>query len=153
MRGSQKRYQWRGRAEGQRDHAPWSRFRRGASGATRGRGGASTARMPAWSHPNNGASGPVLDALLLAATPLEIGLDERIQVTVEHGVDVAGLVARPLVLHERVRREGVRADLAAEGDVALLPRDLHELVGAFLAHPFGEAGGEDLHRACLVLRL
>ena len=53
----------------------------------------------------------------------------------------------------RYGRERVGADLAAERDVALLARDLRELVGALLAHAFGQARGEDLHRACLVLGL
>ena len=52
--------------------------------------------------------------------PMQVGLDERVEVAVEHGGDVAGLVTRPFVLHELVGRERVGADLAAERDVALV---------------------------------
>ena len=42
------------------------------------------------------------------APPLEVRLDERVEVAVEHGLHVAGLVAGPLVLHELVRRAACR---------------------------------------------
>src|SRR6476661_7868925 len=53
----------------------------------------------------------------LAAPPLEVRLDERVEVAVDHCLHVAGLEPCALVLYELVRREGVRADLVPECDV------------------------------------
>src|SRR4029079_6003422 len=80
------------------------------------------------------------------ATPLEEGLDQAVEVTVEDRLHVAGLEAGPLVLDELVRLHSVRADLAPEVDAALLPRQLLELGTLVLALLLGESGGEDLHR-------
>src|SRR3954465_13126793 len=78
------------------------------------------------------------------ARPLtaEVRLDERVEVAVEHAVDVAGLVLGAQILHELVRREYVAADLAAEADLLLLPLDGRELVLALLALEVGETGLE-----------
>src|SRR3954470_19304963 len=70
--------------------------------------------------------------------PAEVGLDERVEVAVEHAVDVAGLVLGAEVLHELVRRQHVAADLAAEPDLLLLALDGGELVLALLALEVGE---------------
>src|SRR4051812_5093844 len=61
------------------------------------------------------------------AAPLEERLDEGVEVAVEDGLHVAGLVAGSFVLHELVRLHRVRADLTPEVDAALLPRQLLEL--------------------------
>ena len=88
-----------------------------------------------------------------AAAPLEVRLDERVEVAVEDRLHVAGLVACAFVLHELVRRERVRADLAAERDVALVAAERLHLLAPFLALPLGEPGREDLHRLGPVLQL
>src|SRR5262249_26743622 len=92
-------------------------------------------------------------AAVVPAAPLEVRLDERVQLTVEDRLDVAGLVARALVLHELIRRKGVRADLTAERHVLLLPREGLHLLLPFQPLPFGQPGGEDLHRLGAVLNL
>src|SRR5436189_210868 len=46
----------------------------------------------------------------------EIRLDEQVGVAVEHAVDVADLLLRPVILDELVRMQDVAADLAAECD-------------------------------------
>src|SRR3954469_25355781 len=85
--------------------------------------------------------------------PAEGGLDERVEVAVEHAVDVAGLVLGAQVLHELVRRQYVAADLAAEADLLLLALDGRELVLALLALEVGETGLEGFHGAVTVLEL
>src|SRR5205823_6378201 len=50
----------------------------------------------------------------------QVRLDERIDVAVEHAVDVAGLLLGAQVLHQLVRLQDVIADLRTERDVALL---------------------------------
>src|SRR3954470_6772238 len=100
-----------------------------------------------------GASRRSVYGSALLTAPLQVRLDERVDVAVEHGLDVAGLEARALVLHELVRLQRVGADLVAERDVALLPRERDQLGVALLPLALGEARREDLHRARLVLRL
>src|SRR5206468_1969081 len=55
------------------------------------------------------------------ATLQEVGPDERIDPAVEDRVHVTDLVLGPVVLHEAIRLQDVRSDLAAEVDVLLLP--------------------------------
>ena len=50
-----------------------------------------------------------------------------VDVAVEDAVDVADLHLGPVVLDHLVRLQHVAADLAAEGDVALLAADLSSL--------------------------
>src|SRR5450759_4120942 len=69
----------------------------------------------------------------VGAAPLEVRLDEAVEVAVEHGVDVAGLVAGALVLDQPVRRQRVRADLAAERDVAFVAGETFQLLRTVLA--------------------
>ena len=71
--------------------------------------------------------------------PAQVRLDERVEIAVEHTVDVAGLVLGAEVLHELVRREHVAADLAAEPDALLLALDGDELLLALLALEVGES--------------
>src|SRR3954469_25688686 len=90
-----------------------------------------------------GISGEKLRSRALAA-PVQIRLNESVEVTVEHRLHVAGLVSSAFVLHELVRRKCVRAYLTAERDVALVARKRVELLAAFLAHSFRKARGENL---------
>ena len=73
------------------------------------------------------------------AAPLQVGLHERIEVAVEHALDVAGLVLGPQVLHHLVRLQHVAADLAAEADPLLLAPDAGQLVLPLLALEVGQA--------------
>ena len=92
-------------------------------------------------------------ATLAASPPLQVRLDEHVEVAVDHRLHVAGLGPCSLVLHELVRRERVRADLIPEGDVTLVTRQGLDLLAVFLAGALGEPGREDLHRLGLVLGL
>src|SRR6476620_4699467 len=103
--------------------------------------------------PTDGARRLPVRAVGAGATPVEEGLDQAVEVTVEDGLHVAGLEPGPLVLDELVRLHRVRADLAPEVDAALLPRELLELGALVLALLLGESGGKDLHRLRLVLQL
>src|SRR5262245_9944321 len=49
-----------------------------------------------------------------ARLPHEIALDQTIQVAVQHAIDVANLLLRPVVLHQLIWMEHVAPDLAAE---------------------------------------
>ena len=42
---------------------------------------------------------------------LQIGVDEAVQLTVHHGVDVAGLIAGTVVLYQLVGHKHIRTDL------------------------------------------
>src|SRR5215211_1866675 len=59
--------------------------------------------------------------------PLQEGLDEGVEVAVEHRLDVPGLLPRTFVLHQLVGVQGVGPDLAPERDLALLPRQALQL--------------------------
>ena len=50
----------------------------------------------------------------------EIALDEAVDVAVEHGAGVADFEAGPRVLHQLIRLEDIRANLAAEADLSLI---------------------------------
>src|SRR4051794_12291383 len=64
----------------------------------------------------------------------QIRLDEPVDVSLEHAVDVAHLLLRPMVLDQLIRVEDVAANLVAEGDVLLLAAELIEL-RLLLLHP------------------
>src|SRR4029077_19008970 len=57
----------------------------------------------------------------------EIGLDEHVDVTVEHAVHVADLLFRPVIFHQLIRMQHVAADLAAERDLLFCAANLVEL--------------------------
>src|SRR5262249_10169846 len=61
----------------------------------------------------------------------QVGLEERLDVALHDGVDVADLEAGALVLHELVGGEGVGPDLVAEADVGLLARERADFRVAF----------------------
>src|SRR5258705_9029926 len=57
----------------------------------------------------------------------QVGLDEHVDVAVEHAVHVADLLLRPMVLGHLIRMEYVAANLAAEADALLHAANLIEL--------------------------
>ena len=80
-----------------------------------------------------------LSRLPAGELPAEVGVDEAVEVAVEHGAGVADLVAGPQVLDELVGLEDVGADLAAEADLALLVVLLGEVGLALLFLAGGSA--------------
>src|SRR5262245_65042212 len=73
---------------------------------------------------------------LAAPCPEQVRLDQVVQIAVHDRVDVAHLVAGPVVLDQLVRVERVRANLAAEGDLLLLTGQLGQLLTLLLlGHP------------------
>ena len=69
----------------------------------------------------------------------QVRVDEAVEAAVEHGAGVADLVVGPQVLDELVGLEDVRADLAAEADLALLVVLLGEVGLALLLLAGGSA--------------
>src|SRR5215203_2364565 len=55
----------------------------------------------------------------LAPEPLQIRLDERVQVSVHHALNIAHLHLGAVIVHHGVRLEDIRADLIAPGIVGL----------------------------------
>src|SRR5437016_1844628 len=102
--------------------------------------------VPTATHRIEPGTGRGPSASLALAAPLQVRGDERTEVAVEHSLHVARLVAGAFVLHELVRGQGVRADLAAEGDVALLSRHHLHRLAPLVSLARREAGREDLHR-------
>src|SRR5258705_2889653 len=84
----------------------------------------------------------------------QIRLDERVEIAVEHAVDVADLHLGAMVLDHLVRLQHVAANLAAEADFLLRPRNLLQPRGLLLRPEVVESRPQDLHRlrAVLVLR-
>src|SRR2546430_3454161 len=85
--------------------------------------------------------------------PEQVGLDERVEVAIQHGLDVADLEPRPVVLDQLIGLERVRADLAAERDLLLLARELRELLALLLLGDRVQASLEDPHRRVAVPEL
>ena len=83
----------------------------------------------------------------------QVGFDEAVEVAVEHGAGVADLVIGPQVLDELVGLEDVRADLAAEADLALLVVLLGEVGLAFLFLQADQLGLEQRQGVGVVLVL
>src|SRR6266542_1006975 len=83
----------------------------------------------------------------LGARPraLEEGLDEWIEAAIHHGFDIADFNAGAVVLDDLVRVERVAADLAAEGDVLLLAREVGQLLLLLLLVELVETCLEDAH--------
>src|SRR5207247_4411924 len=92
-------------------------------------------------------------APVVLPAPLQVRLDEGVELAVEDRLDVARLVPRALVLHELIRRERVAADLTPERDVLLLARQRLELLLPFEALPFGKTRRENLQCLGAVLDL
>src|SRR5437764_941485 len=85
--------------------------------------------------------------------PEQVGLDERVEVAVQHGLDVADLEPRPVVLDQLIGLKRVRADLAAERDLLLLAGELRELLTLLLLSELEQARLEDPHRRVAVPEL
>jgi hypothetical protein len=68
-----------------------------------------------------------------ARTLHQVGLDEHVDVAVQHAIDIADLLFGPVILHELIRVQHVAANLAAERDLLLGAADLIEL-GLLLLH-------------------
>src|SRR5205823_1369394 len=85
--------------------------------------------------------------------PEQVGLDERVEVAVQHGLDVADLEPRPMVLDQLIGLKRVRADLAAERDLLLLAGELRELLALLLLSELEQARLEDPHRRVAVPEL
>src|SRR5258708_7636931 len=100
-----------------------------------------------------GPVGRLRRPVLVLTPPLEVRLHERVEVAVEHGLNVAGLVAGAFVLDELVRRQRVRTDLTSERDIALLTRQPLELGALLLALTLRQTCGKNLHRFGAVLKL
>src|SRR5258705_12008665 len=74
----------------------------------------------------------------------QVRLDERIEVAVEHAVDVADLHLGAMVLDHLVRLQHVAANLAAEADFLLRPRNLLQPRGLLLRPEVVEPRPQDL---------
>src|SRR3989442_7617203 len=85
--------------------------------------------------------------------PQQIGLDEGLEVAIHDGLDVANLQTGAMVLDELVRVEGVRADLAAECDLLLVPGQLGQLLALLFLGDLVEACLEDTQRGVPVAEL
>src|SRR5215831_8833320 len=75
----------------------------------------------------------------------QVALAEDVDVAVEHAVDVANLLLRPVILHELVWVENVAANLPAERDLLLRTADLLEFGLLLLRLQIVEPGLEHLH--------
>src|SRR5207249_1645956 len=90
---------------------------------------------------------------LAAPRPEQIRLDQGVQIAVHHGVDVAHLVAGPVVLDQLIGMERVRADLAAEGDLLFLTSQLGQLLALLLLGDLVKPRLEDAHRRVAIPEL
>src|SRR5207237_5651976 len=115
---------------------------------------ASTRSAPRRSSRAAAASASTRAPLLLRALARalrEVGVDELGEVAVEDALHVADLVARPQILDELVRLQDVRADLAAESDVLLLPLDALHFLLPLLDLELIEPRAQQLHGHVAVL--
>ncbi len=78
---------------------------------------------------------------------------ELVDVSAEHGLDVAGLDPGTDVFDELVRVQDVVADLRSEANVLLLAPERIDLFSALLLLELVEAGAQDRQRGVLVLEL
>src|SRR5204862_8079707 len=81
----------------------------------------------------------------------EKGLDESVEIAVEDARRIANFVSRPQILHELIRLQHVRADLAAEADVFLLPFDLGLLFLALVQLQLIQPRAKEAHGDVAVL--
>src|SRR3954447_19089261 len=139
---------WRGAAPGRRRARPCGRGR----GSARGRGNRRRAprRGTAPSAARDAPNSPARARLRLAQ---QLGPDELVEVAVEHGVDVADLVAGAQVLDDLVRVQDVVADLRAEVDVLRLALLARDLLLALALQLLGQLRAPHPHRRLAVLRL
>src|SRR5918998_2463966 len=95
----------------------------------------------------------VLDTALGDRPVLQVGVDEGVDVAVQHAIHVRRLLARAVVLHQLVGVEDVGSDLGTPLDVRLLPAYGGDLALPSLALELEEARPEDPHRYLAVLVL
>ncbi len=84
---------------------------------------------------------------------MELRLDERLDVSVQHRVDVSHLEASAVVLDQPIRLQDVGADLRAELDVLAFAPQVFQPLLALPAHPLGQPGLQDAHSHSPVLNL
>src|SRR5579863_1944696 len=89
---------------------------------------------------------------LRAAQPADLGVDEVVDVALEHRLGLRGLVARARVLHHLVGVKDVVADLRAPGAAAVAP-EVIQFPGLLLAAALKQLGLQDRHRGGAVLNL
>src|SRR5690348_11750245 len=82
---------------------------------------------------------------VLAGPPAQPGLDERIDLSVEHSLGVAYLLAGSHILDQRVWLQHVVADLRAELGRQDLAANLVEMLGGLLLLALKQAGLQDFH--------
>src|SRR3990172_8310138 len=90
---------------------------------------------------------------LLLAPPLKVGVDEHVEVTVEHPLDVAHLDLGSKVLRQLISLQRVGPYLSAPGGLGLPSPYLVDSLEALSTGILGEPSPQDLHRPGLVLHL
>src|ERR1700694_1325175 len=98
-----------------------------------------------------GQPGVACDRSILAQSPAQPALDERVYVPVQHSLGVAHLKPRPHVLDQGVRLKHVVPDLRPELGRHDLAPDLVEPGGRLLLLALKKASLEHLHRHLAVL--
>jgi hypothetical protein len=83
----------------------------------------------------------------------QVGVDEGVEVAIEHRVGVADLVVGAVILHHPVRVQHVRPNLVAEADLGLALRERVHPLFLFADFELVQARLEELHRRGLVLVL
>ncbi len=73
------------------------------------------------------------------------GVDEGLDLSIQHLLHVGGLQARPVVFHELVGGEDVRTNLAAPGDIFLFAFELGHLLVLLPPIVVIQPGAQDLH--------
>src|SRR3990172_8887932 len=87
---------------------------------------------------------------LVANGSLLVGAEQWIQLPIEDGFGIAGLIAGAVVLHHLVRVEDVRADLVSPGGGDVPPLQARLFLRPLLQLPFQEPRLQHLERALLV---
>src|SRR6202521_1612936 len=96
---------------------------------------------------------PLRELAVLAQAPAQPGLDEGVDLTVQHRRRVPDLQAGPDVFDQRVRLQDVVPDLGAELGRHDLAPDLVQVLGSLLLLALEQPRLEDLHRHLAVLHL
>ena len=87
------------------------------------------------------------------ADPLEVGVDEGIQVTVHHRVHISRFMAGSVILHHGVGLEYVGTDLVAPADFLHLSTNAGKLLRVFLLLEHIQLRLQHLHGFVLILEL
>ena len=83
-------------------------------------------------------------------TPTDAGLNERVDIAVEHGLGLRSLIAGAQILDHLVRVEHVAANLVAKTNRGLGSANLIERLGALLELNLVQTSLEDLDRKSVV---